>query len=438
MPDNDNRLVTMPKKIKESSHRSAAAGRDRAGSIRIALFSPMEPLKSGVAWYSLKIIQGLVKKRPGVAIDVYIDDGYAPDEIVSDAVRLLNHRLFHENRDLYHAVLYEVGNNYEFHSYMLPYIHACGGIVEFHDVNTSGIYAKIIKDLAGHLKKLRLLRFITTVAVYPELRFFLWYKLIRPFREKNAFLDRHLYRKSMMVRKAAMVIVHDDFMRNHFRLPARKTRIITHGIDIRKLPSESEKAAIRRRMKIGKSAFVLVSAGLINSIKKIDRVIEAVARLKAETPDLLYVLAGQSVLGEHYIESLIEKFGLESRVRITGWLSNEDWLDYLSIADVGVNLRSENLGEHSGPTISFIEKGKVILVSDFEQYRAFPDEFAIKIPNGEDDVRLIAEKVLWLYNNRDFLKRGGRIAREYAITKLDFDERIIPLYCDAMRIPERF
>ncbi len=425
----------MPKKTNKSDHESAVAGRARAGSMRIALFSPMEPLKSGVAWYSLKILQGLVKKRPNVDIDVYIDDGYRPDDIGLDNVRFLNHGLFHRNKDLYHAVLYEFGNNYEFHSYMLPYIHAYGGIVEFHDVNTSGIYAKIIRQLADHLKKLRLLQFITTAALYPELRFFLWYKFMGPFRDKNAFLDRHLYRKSMVVRKAGMVIVHDDYMKNHFRLPPGKTRIITHGIDIRKLPTESEKAAIRRRLKIGKSDFVLVSAGLINSIKKIDRVIEAVARLKKETPDLLYVLAGQSVLGENYIESLIEKFGLAGRVRITGWLSNEDWLDCLSIADVGVNLRSENLGEFSGPTISFIEKGKVVLVSDFEQYRAFPDDFAIKIPNGPDDVKIIAEKILWLYNNRDFIKRGGRTAREYAVTKLDFDEIIIPLYCEAMGIP---
>lgn len=425
----------MPTKINKSHRESAAAGRDRSGSIRIAMFTPMEPLKSGVAWYSLKILQGLVKKRPGVDIDVYIDDGYRPDDIGLGKVRFLNHGLFHQNKDLYRAVLYEFGNNYEFHSYMLPYIHAYGGIVEFHDINTSGIYAKIIKQLADHLKKLRFIRFFATVAVYPELRFYLWYKFMGPFRDKNAFLDRHLYRKSMAVRKARHIIVHDDYVKNHFRLPAGKTTVITNGIDIRKLPTESEKAAIRRRFGIGRDDFVLVSAGLINSIKKIDRVIEAVARLKAKAPDLLYILAGQSVMGEHYIESLIEKFGLEGRVRITGWLSNEDWTGYLSVADVGVNLRSENLGEFSGPTISFIEKGKVVILSDFEQYRAFPDEFAIKIPNGDDDVRIIAEKILWLYNNRDLVSRGGMRAREYAVTKLDFDRIIIPLYCEAMNIP---
>lgn len=403
---------------------------------RIAIFAPIEPLKSGIATYTTKILNGLLAKRPDIAIDVYIDDGYRPMDFGSDRVRFFSHAMFPQNRELYGgAVLYQAGNNYDFHGYMLPYIRDYSGIVELHDVRITGIYAALIERFSSHLKKFQLRRCLRMIRDYPELRFFLWYRFVQPLYEKDSYLDRHLYRKSLPVRKARLVIVRDSYPVHHFRLPEYKCRIITHGIDIKELPREPEKSRIRKRFKIKEDAFVLVSAGIINSIKKIDRVIEAIALVKDRLPGLLYVLAGQIVLGDNSIEALITTLGLGKQVRITGWLSNEDWLDYITIADAGINLRSQNLGEHSGPTTNFFERGKVMLISDFEQNRIYPDDFAIKIPNSDDDVRIIAEKIEWLYNNRDYIARGGRLAREFAVRELDFNDIIIRKYCDVMGLP---
>jgi glycosyltransferase involved in cell wall biosynthesis len=424
----------MPKIKIPASQESEDGGKTFA---RIAIFAPIEPLKSGIATYTTKLLNGLLKKRPDLTIDVYIDEGYQPMDFGSDKINFFNHTVFPQNNHLYNgAVLFQAGNNYEFHGYMLPYIRDYGGIVELHDVKISGIYANLIKRFSAHIKKFQLHQCIQLIMDYPELRFFLWYRFLRPLYDKDQYLDRHLYRKSLPVRKARLIIVRDNYPVHHFRLPGRKCRIITHGIDIKDLPDEFEKSKIRKRFSIKEDAFVLVSAGIINSIKKIDRVIEAIALVRDRLPGLLYVLAGQSVRGDASIESLITSLGLSDRVRITGWLSNEDWLDYITIADAGINLRSENLGEHSGPTTNFFERGKVMLISDFEQNRIYPDDFAIKIPDGDNDAGIIAEKIEWLYNNRDYITRGGRLAREFAVTELDFNEIIIKQYCSVMGLPE--
>lgn len=188
----------------------------------------------------------------------------------SDKIRFLNHKQFTLNRDLYHdTVLYQAGNNYELHQYMLPCMHAYGGIVELHDVNLGGVYSMLIERLVAHAKRLQLLSCITMVCMYPELRFFLWYKFLKPLYDKQQYLDRHMYRKSLLVRKERLIIVRDEFPVRYFRLPSRKCRIITYGIGIKDLPDDSQKSAIRKRFKITHDAFVLVSAGIINSIKKI-------------------------------------------------------------------------------------------------------------------------------------------------------------------------
>lgn len=424
----------MPATKSPVPERPAAENSGGSPSPRIALFAPIEPLQSGVATYTTKILKGLLKKRPDLSIDVYIDDGYQPMDFGPGRLRFINHREFPGSRASYAAVLYQTGNNFEFHGYMFPYLYAYGGIVELHDVKLSGIYSQISHRLMEHAKALHLLQVVKMIVMYPELRYFLWYKFLKPWCSKDYYLDRHLYRKSFMVRRADMIIVRDEHPVNYFRLPARKCRVITHGIDIKELPGEERKAAIRRRFNMDAKAFVLVSAGIINSIKKIDRVIEAVARVRDKIPGLLYVLAGQSIRGDNYIESLIGRLGVGDIVRITGWLSNEDWLDYIAVADAGINLRSENLGEHSGPTANFFERGKVMLISDFEQNRIYPDDFAIKIPNIDDDVAIIAEKILWLYNNRDYRIRGGALARRFAEERLDFDEIIIARYCAVMGV----
>lgn len=424
----------MPKPEIPASQEYADGGKT---STRIAIFAPIEPLKSGIATYTTKILNGLLKKRPDLTIDVYIDEGYKPMDFGSDKINFFNHAVFPRNKHLYKgAVLFQAGNNYEFHGYMLPYIRDYGGIVELHDVKIPGIYSKLIERFSAQIKKFQLRQCLRMVLDFPELRFFLWYRFVKPLYDKDQYLDRHLYRKSLLVRKARLIIVRDKYPVRHFRLPGRKCRIITHGIDIKDAPDESEISGIRKRFNIKKDAFLLVSAGIINSIKKIDRVIEAIALVRDRLPGLLYVLAGQSVRGDDSIESLITTLGLRDRVRITGWLSNKDWLDYITIADVGINLRSENLGEHSGPTTNFFERGTVMLISDFEQNRIYPDDFAIKIPNSDNDTEIIADKIEWLYNNRDYISRGGRLAREFAIAKLDFNEIIIEQYCRVMGLPE--
>ncbi len=403
---------------------------------RLAIFTPLEPLQSGVATFFTKLLKALAKGRPDLFIDIFVDDGYVPFDFQLPTVRILNHNFFRMNSMYYNAIFYQMGNNYEFHSYLIPYLIKYGGIVEMHDIRIQGVYARIIDSLKENLLKFNVIQIIKAMMRFPELAFFFIGKMFSSATRKEKWLDRHLYGKSFAVRKSKRIIIRDTSLVTRFGLPEKKCSIIIHGMDVKTLPDKAEQERIRTRLNIKKKQFVIVTAGIIHNSKRIDKVLEALGRIKKEVPDFLYVLAGESIWEGNTIEELILSNGLEDRVRVTGWIPNEDWFDYITIADIGINLRGNSSGEQSGPLSNFIERGKVILISDYDQYKIYPDEFAIKIKLDAAEVDSIASMIKQLHRDRAYLVRAGLLARAYAEKELDFDKKIVQKYYGALGLKQ--
>jgi glycosyltransferase involved in cell wall biosynthesis len=401
---------------------------------RLAVFTPLEPLQTGVATYFTKILKSLAKEKPDLFIDIFIDDGYVPIDFKLPNVRILNHKFFPMNSMYYDAIFHQMGNHHVFHGYMIPYIMKYMGITEMHDIKIQGIYARIIDDLKKYLGHCKFLKTIRQAVLFPELIHFIIAGIFRPVVQKEAWLEGHLYRKSFAVRKSKKIIIRDESLCSRFRLPREKCEIIIHGMDIKPLTSEGEKARIRRKLRIGKNQFVIVTAGIIHNSKRIDKVLKALGTIKDKMPKFIYVLAGESIWEGGTIEELIRSNGLEGRVRVTGWIPAGDWLDYITIADIGINLRGNSSGEQSGPLSNLFERGKVVLISDYDQFKIYPDEFAVKIKLDAHEVDSLAGAILKQYSRRDRLKRAGSLARRYAEEELDLDKKIIKQYCNVLEL----
>jgi glycosyltransferase involved in cell wall biosynthesis len=400
----------------------------KSSATRLAIFSPLEPLQSGVATFFTKLLKALAKEKPDLFIDIFIDDGYTPIDFQLPRVRILNHDFFAMNSMYYDTIFYQMGNNYEFHGYLIPYLIKYPGIVEMHDIKIQGVYARIIDSLKEYVLRFNIIQIIRNAVLYPELIFFIIAKIFKSGVRKETWLDRCLYGKSFALRKSKEIIIRDTSLLARFGLSKKKCHIIIHGMDIKPLPDDGEKARIRRRLNIKKNEFVIVTAGIIHNSKRIDKVLEALGKIKNKIPGFLYVLAGESIWEGCTIEELILSNGLKGQVRVTGWIPNEDWLDYITIADIGINLRGNSSGEQSGPLSNFIERGKVVLISDYDQYRIYPDEFAIKIKLDATEIDSMARAIERAYGGRPHLARAGARARKYAEEELNFDKKIIRQY----------
>lgn len=397
----------------------------------LAVFTPLEPQKSGIATFFSNLFFSMINKHDSLFIDLYVNDGYLPDKkYIHPRVRILNHRLFNKNFYTYDAVLYEMGNFNDYHNYMIPYIRRYRGTVELHDVRNDALYSKLFSELKCSVRNYNYFSFLRVIYKYPELILIVLGRLSRSISTK--YLIDRFYRYSVLVRRASSIIVRDKSLVTKFALPIKKTKFVIHGINVDQLPSKNELRAIRKRLHLTNDGFVVVSAGLIQKNKRIDSVLKAIAHLKNIIPGILYVLAGESIWEDGKLENLIDSLGLRKHVRLTGWLSMKDWLDYISACDVGINLRADSAGEHSGPLVTFIERGKPVLISDHDQFKIYPDDFSIKIPVNDREVDCIVEALTMLYRDRYLRTKMGSFARRYAEEVLSFEKNITDRYFNVL------
>ncbi len=99
--------------------------------MRLALFSPWPPVRSGIADYARDLAAGLVNRHE---IDIYVR---SPEERAGDAPPRLQRLDAHDfpwrhARSPYDLVIYQVGNS-AWHDYMWPYLFRYPGLVVLHD-----------------------------------------------------------------------------------------------------------------------------------------------------------------------------------------------------------------------------------------------------------------------------------------------------------------
>ena len=123
---------------------------------KIAFFTPLPPIESGIAYYSFNILMEISQY---VDVDVYIDNGYMVDCVLPNNVNVYRHYDFLENSKDYDEIIYQIGNN-KYHTYIFDYVKEFQGIIDLHDFNLhmllDGLYGvKVGQRFNAYKKALR-------------------------------------------------------------------------------------------------------------------------------------------------------------------------------------------------------------------------------------------------------------------------------------------
>ena len=102
---------------------------------KLAFFTPLPPIKSGIADYSVDILNNLVKYFD---IDVFVDLNYEVEYEFEAKINIFPYTEFPRKRKEYFDVIYQMGNS-EYHAYMINYIQNYPGTVVLHDYNLHGL-----------------------------------------------------------------------------------------------------------------------------------------------------------------------------------------------------------------------------------------------------------------------------------------------------------
>lgn len=374
--------------------------------MKIAFFSPLNPIQSGISDYSEELLMALHGAKVdgrAVDIDLFIDKGYRPSNgEIARRFDILPGRSFGRVVEKYDATLYQMGNS-PAHAYIYGELLRHGGVVVMHEFVLH--HLRVWMALNGGRRR-----------EYEEI-------MSRQHGEEGREAARRVmlgqfpdalfkYPLSEEVIAAAKgIIVHSLYMAELVKSvrPDVPLAVVPMGVP---LPPRIPKEEARTRLGLDRDIFLITSVGHLNPYKRVSATLRAFKALLMEAPNALYLLVG-SQSPNYDPARQIEMLGLSDKVKTTGYVSPQDFPYYLAASDVCINLRHPTAGETSASLLRIMGAGVPTLVSRTGSFEELPDNAVGKVDIGELEEELLLEYLLLLARRPDLRAAMSSSARHY-------------------------
>jgi glycosyltransferase involved in cell wall biosynthesis len=337
--------------------------------MRLAWFTPLRPVTSGIADYSADVLPAIGASH---AVDVFVASAAERSWHAPAGVRVLDAHEFpwRTHRAPYDLAVYQVGNAW-CHDYMWPYVFRHPGLVVLHDAQLH------------HARAWSLLRRRRQDDYRAEFQFSHPGAPAAAAEVGLAGYSGPVYYGWPMVRpvvtSARAVAVHNgtvahDLAATYPDVPVTEIHLGVTDSLLLPQPACQDGAAlearrrelgasVRARHGLGADARVVAAYGGVNPEKRIDALLGAAAAVRPGRDDLRLLLVGQQA--KHYdVLARARALGLEDRVTLTGFVPDEELPGYLGAADVAVCLRWPTARETSGAWLRCASAGLPTVITD--------------------------------------------------------------------------
>jgi glycosyltransferase involved in cell wall biosynthesis len=329
--------------------------------MRIAWFSPMPPVPSGIAACSAELVAAL---RAWHQFDVYRDEGplaSAPDT-ESAHTFVWRHR-----REPYELTVYQVGNS-SHHDYMWPYLFRYPGLTVLHDAHLHHARAaSLLRMKRGSDYRAEF------VANHPDLNPDLAELAVAGF-------DNQLYyswpMRRLVVERSRLTAVHSAALASMLGAESPNAGVtpvrLAHGVLVNADEAHQHRDRVRQQRGIAPEATVFGVYGSLTPEKRIRQILSAFRALLPYAPESHLLLAGAPA--RHYdVAADVRSHGLERQTTITGYLESEAELTaHLAACDVSINLRWPTAREMSGPWLRALAAGRPTITTDLAHLADVP------------------------------------------------------------------
>jgi glycosyltransferase involved in cell wall biosynthesis len=368
--------------------------------MKVALFSPLNPIKSGISDYTEELLPELIKH---MALDIYTDGSYSPSNTdLPEQCRVIPFDPDSFEAARYDAILYHMGNYYDAHRYIYEGLKRHPGIVVLHDYVMQSFYAEQYEATRDFDLYRGLLE-----GYYGEqgreIAQGIQARSPAPIWESPEAIRFPLCEE--IIAHARGVIVHSRFILDRIRpLTGSPIAVIPlHGNPLKEFDTD----AVRNELEIAEGEILICSAGYVSRNKRFDLILAALDQL-GDFP-IRFVIAGEDrgkILASAQMKSRFD-------FQITGYLPLEEMERIISASDICINLRFPTMGESSAVQIRMMGYGKPVLVTNLGSYTEFPDYTVLKIDAGLDETEMIKRYIRALVQDEDFRRSVGREAGEY-------------------------
>lgn len=370
--------------------------------MKIAYFTPLSPVKSGISHYSEDLLPYLLKY---LDVDVFIDD-YEPAKELREKFNIYYYFEFEKKygQGEYDIILYHMGNN-PYHFYLYPFLIKYPGITVLHDYVLHHFFAglTLVKgDIKGYIEEFKYnsgktgeeLASLRLRGIWTDIQQFIY-----PLNKR-------------IIDSSLGVIAHSDYIKREIEEDYKVTNIkkINMGIPVIDTIPFSKKR-LKEKMGLPYDAFVVSIFGFVTPIKQVDLSIKAFHFLIEEVPKSILLIVGD--IQDSKIYEIIKELHLEGSVKITGYVPEEDFKEYIQATDVAINLRYPTAGETSASLLNIMGMGVPVIISNYRQFAEIPDDCCIKIDLGEKELNNLCKAIGKLADSRWLRKSIGEKGREY-------------------------
>ena len=343
---------------------------------RVAYFTPLQPIESGISQYSEDLVPWLAT---ALDLDVIVD-GYVPTLAAAlRPARIVPARRFDRGR--YDAVILNMGNS-PAHNYMVPHALAKPNVLVLHDVVLHHLMVwRAVQGRGGRETYRRVMR-----ARYGAPGEAVAAQVLRG-QNPPAMFDFPL--NEDLIRAAHCVVTHSPSAAAWVErlVPEAGAHVVPMGVP----PVDRvDRSAARAALGIAPGTFVILSLGRVNPFKRMPEVFRTVRRLVDEVPDTLLLMVGGD--SPNYDVPRLARFaGVERQVRRLGYVPDADLPALFAAADVCVNLRYPTAGETSAAVLRLMSARLPTVVTDTGAFADLPDDAVLKVPaNAYEGETLVA------------------------------------------------
>jgi len=344
---------------------------------RLAVLSPLPPLRTGIADYTAGFLPHLARHFD---IDLYVDGYVVESDELNASFRIFDTADFERAASSYDAILYEFGNS-EFHVNMLRLIERFPGVVGLHDGYLSGLYRYVA--MIHHQPSEYHAAMLT--AHGPRARRILAPAFGNPDPDEAAMIE--LPCTKAVIDMATGLISHSPFnlalARENFPQGwCAPYRTIPQVVACPPATSPTHRAKVRAKLGFNERDFVVVSFGHVAWTKWGDRMLQAFLVSDLRDVDSVHLVFAGELSKDEFGASLqraVDAARLKKRIRVTGYLTDDGYQEYLQIADLAVQLRTKSRGGTPKGVLDCLAHSVPVIVNNDASYVDYPPSVVIKL-----------------------------------------------------------
>lgn len=360
--------------------------------------SPFPPMQSGISDYSVFLVKALSDKFD---ITLYTDNYEITDKSLEN-YPVLKHGVDEIDFDDFPYIIYNIGNNPEFHGYIYEMCLKHPGMIILHDMVIYFLFVGYY-----HAKD----ELYTKLYQEAGLEKFIEVRDMMRRRDTDLNIISQIPMNEEILRSGNKIMVHSWYSYNNIM----ETGLIPEGM-IRKInlisldtPTQEEdrikRTQLFQKYGVPEDAVIITSFGNIVETKLNRHVCKAVKKIAERNErKLCYVMVGSGTSADEYLDGEI--------VIKTGYTEIEEFQAFIDYSDLIVNLRYPSMGETSAVMVQILRQGKPCITNNGGWFSELPEDCVCKIEldDIEGNLEREIEKFVTKPEERE---RLGNSAKDY-------------------------